>query len=572
MPVNIVNTENFAELREAHGYYVDKTGFLVRLLQDPAKPGHFRKPADVSLFTRPRRFGKTLFMLMLAEFFDITKDSRELFAGLKVADHENLCTAWMNQYPVVFLTLKGIEAENYKDAVDAIRIRIGALYSQFDEVLNNQHVKSGDRKLFQKLIDCKTGDMTLRGALLFLTNVLFQHYSKPVILLIDEYDVPVSKAAEHHYYNRMIIFMRNFLSDALKTNSFLKFAIVTGALRITKESIFTGLNNMDCFDISTDKYSDVFGFTQEEVDQLLVCADLEDKREQLKEWYDGYHFGERKDIYCPWSIMKCLEVLQDNPRSDLEAYWVNTSSNELTKGYTDHVPANIQDTMLSLMAGNSISVQINEKLNYNQLYKNKNNFWTLLYLTGYLTTINDNVGNSSSSVYRKARLAIPNKEVREAFEYEIKSWFDDIIPDENQNEFFDLFWEADAPNFERTLNERLASSASIRDYRYKEHFYHSLMLGIFLSSYKVFSNREAGTGFFDLMVLDESDQSAAVIEIKRARSIDGLDACVQAALKQIEERQYDTQLRANGCARILHWGMAFFKKSCKVAVRLATPS
>ncbi len=561
MPFKIFPTENFANLRQNGGYYVDKTRFLEQFLN--AWP-------EATLFTRPRRFGKSLFLSMLAEFFDIRKqgDGQTLFEGLAVSTNEKLCQEWMHQYPVISITLKGIDADNYEDAVVILREIIGDFCKKYEVVLSNKNINAGDRTIFQDLSDGATSDITLRRGLLFLTKILFQYYGKPVILLIDEYDVPVSKAADHNYYNKMLLFMRNFLSDALKSNPYLKFAILTGALRITKESFFTGLNNLKCYDIASPDYEDIFGFTQDEVDKMLTDAGCEERRDIIREWYDGYHFGERTDMYCPWSITNYLYDLQTRPREP-QAYWVSTSGNELTKGFVDHVPANIQDDMASLLAGNSIDVRINESLNYSQIYNDTNNFWTLLYLTGYLTTTCDSTNYSSSSPYKPKRLTIPNKEVLKVFEDEITSWFDNIVSYDIQSDLFQKFWDADAHGLEKLLNETILSSACFLDYQYGEHFYHSLLLGIFIK-YNPDSNRAAGTGIPDLTIHDYASRRGAVVEVKRARSVDDLDRCVQAALEQIADRKYDERLKVDGCEPILHWGMAFFKKSCRVAVRLAT--
>ncbi len=567
MPLNIINTESFAKLRREHGYYVDKTGFLVQFLQDPADANRFRPPADATLFTRPRRFGKTLFMSMLAEFFDMTKDSRELFAGLKVAEHKKLCNDWMNQSPVVALSLKSVDKATFAEALESIQKIVSGLCLQNRELQESPALDEEEREQLKILRRQKADKTTLGNALLILTRAMYFHYGKPTILFIDEYDVPVAKAAERGYYDEMLLFMRNFLSDALKTNPYLNFAILTGALRITMESIFTGLNNLSSFDIVADKYSDVFGFTQNEVDQLLARAGLEEKRGQLKEWYDGYRFGEREDIYCPWSIMQCLESQQGNPREPPRAYWVNTSGNELTRGFVEHVPASIQDDMASLLAGKSIVVQVNETLNYSQVYTSEDNFWTLLYLTGYLTPSSDEENCVDLAGPERTMLAIPNKEVRKAFNDEIKSWFENTIPKNSQHRFFRLFWDADAQNLEKMLTECLLLNSSFRDYQYREHFYHSLLLGIFMLGYPVTSNRESGTGVHDLAVLDKRKNRAAIIEIKSADSFDQLDDCVRTALEQIADRQYDAQLRADGCKHVFHWGMAFYKKSCRMAVR-----
>ena len=555
MSIKIQNTEKFDTLRKESGYYVDKTGFLEKFLESPA---------DASLFTRPRRFGKTLLMYMLASFFDITRNSRDLFAGLKVVENEKLCSDWMNQYPVIFLTFKEVEGFTFEDALDEIRTRMKNLYSDIVPRLDKNKLGIAERDILEDILSAHASIRSLRASLQTMSRILSARYDKPVIILLDEYDVPVAKAAERGYYDEMILFMRGFLSNALKTNDYLKFGILTGALRITKESIFTGLNNLDCFDIANPRYADVFGFTQCEVDQLLSDAGLEEKRDALRAWYDGYHFGDRSDIYCPWSIMKYLADVQSVPKEKPKAYWVGTSGNELTKGFRGHVPASIQDDMASLVDGKNIAANINTPLNYNQVYAKKDNFWTLLYLTGYLTSVDESV----SASHGRTTLTIPNREVREAFESEIKAWFDDIVPEDDLlDDFFQPFWDGDATKFEEELHERLLLSSSFRDYRYREYFYHSLLLGIFMLKYTVTSNREAGNGIFDLTVVNSDTNVAAVIEVKRAGSEKDLEASVEDALTQIEERQYDVELKARGYTTIYHWGMAFFKKSCKMGVR-----
>ena len=570
MPVNIVNTEQFTELRQSYGYYVDKTGFLLQFLQDPTDTTRFRSPSSVSLFTRPRRFGKTLFLSMLASFFDVTKSSRDLFAGLKVAENEKLCGEWMNQYPVILLSLKDVDKPTFERALARIHVLIRTFCSQHKYLLSSDKVSDEDKDYIRQYLGSKTDEDTLELALQVLTRALSCYYDKQTIVLIDEYDVPVAKAAGRDYYDDMIRFMRGFLSGALKTNPSLKLGILTGALRITKESIFTGLNNLDCFDIANPRYADIFGFTQCEVDQLLADAGLEEKRREIQEWYDGYHFGDRSDIYCPWSIMKYLADVQSIPGEKPQAYWVGTSGNELTRGFRGHTPASIQDDMVLLAEGKSIAASINPALNYNQVYAKKDNFWTLLYLTGYLTPSSDSADCVVAPGPGQTVLAIPNREVREAFESEIKAWFDDIAPEDDLlDDFFQPFWDGDATKFEQELHERLLLSSSFRDYRYREYFYHSLLLGIFMLKYTVTSNREAGNGVFDLTVVNNDKNIAAVIEVKRADSEKELEACVEKALLQIEERQYDAELASKGYATILHWGMAFFRKTCKMGVRRA---
>ncbi len=407
MPPKFLETDIFAELRQKGGYYVDKTRFLEQFLYAPAK---------ATLLTRPRRFGKSLLMSMLAEFFDITKDSRELFVDLAVSSNDELCAQWMNQCPVISLTFKDVKMDSYELALKGIHSEVHRFCNNHKYLLSSELVKDNDKDNMEQCLSDTIDEFELEHSLYSLTSAMSSYYGKSAIVLIDEYDVPLAKSAEKGYYDEMIDFMFSLLSPALKSNPYLEFGILTGVLRITTDSIFSGLNNLDYIDISSPEYEDIFGFTQEEVDKMLADAGFEDRRDIIREWYGGYHFGNRTDMYCPWSITKYMSALQKCP-SEPQAYWVNTSGNALTKDFVDHVPANIQDEMASLLAGNSIDVRINEILKYSQIYNSTNNFWTFLYLTGYLTTTSDSWG-SSSSRYNPRSLTIPNKEVRQFFKDE----------------------------------------------------------------------------------------------------------------------------------------------------------
>lgn len=549
----LIGGEVFSEIRRGKYYYVDKTGFLNDFLPLSAK---------VSLITRPRRFGKTLFMSMLAEFFDITKDSRDLFAGLKVSTNEELCKEWMNQYPVIFLSLKDIDKPTYARALKRFQEEITKFCKKHKYLLSSEKVEKEDKVQLQKFLDREADEDTLGLSLELLINALASYHGKPAIVLIDEYDVPVAKAEENGYYDEMIQFMRGFLSSALKTNQEnLMFAVLTGCLRITKESIFTGLNNLKCYGISDQKFADVFGFTQTEVDKLLADANLSSRKEEIKTWYDGYRFGKNQEIYCPWSIMNYIDDVQNNPETAPAAYWLNTSSNELVQRLIAHNPTDLTDTIDSLLAGNVLPVHINYATNYKNLTSTQEDIWSLLYLTGYLTKAPKEVADefllpgSGMDI-----LTIPNKEVTEIFRDELKKWFSHRLTSPQRTDLLQAFWKPDAELFVKLLSKTLLVSISMYDYR--EHFYHGMLTGLFLSTKaQTVSNLEAGEGRSDILVRDKN--LAAVIEVKRAKEEKELPALVEQGMQQIIDNQYDARFRINSSINtILHWSIAFYKKSC----------
>lgn len=549
----LIGGELFSEIRRGNYYYVDKTGFLNDFLPLSAK---------VSLITRPRRFGKTLFMSMLADFFDIAKDSRELFASLKVSANVELCKEWMNQYPVIFLSLKDIDKPTYARALKRFQEEITKFCKKHKYLLSSEKVENEDKVQLQKFLDREADEDTLGLSLELLINVLASYHQKPVIVLIDEYDVPVAKAEENGYYDEMIQFMRGFLSSALKTNQEnLMFAILTGCLRITKESIFTGLNNLKCYDISDSDYADTFGFTQDEVDTLLADAGLSSKKEEVREWYDGYCFGKNQEIYCPWSILNYVVDHMKDPQRDPTAYWLNTSGNELVQRLIAHNSTDLTDSIDSLLDGNFLPAHINYATNYKNLTSTPENIWSLLYLTGYLTKAPKEVADElllpGSGM---DMLTIPNKEVTEIFRDELKKWFSHRLTSSQRTDLLQAFWKPDAELFAKLLSQTLLVSISMYDYR--EHFYHGMLTGMFLSTKaQTVSNLEAGEGRSDILVRDKN--LAAVIEVKRTTEEKELPSLVEKGLKQIIDNQYDARFRGNPSIRtVLHWSIVFCKKSC----------
>lgn len=555
----LLGGENFAEIRKGNFCYVDKTGFLSDFL-DPL-------PAKVSLFTRSRRFGKTLFLSMLASFFDITKDSGKLFEGLKVAANAKLCEDWMNRYPVVFLTMKDVDRPDCTRAVRCIHSLISQYCSGHEYLLTSERVKDADKRFLRRCLSDEVDEDTLSHSLQVLTRALSDHYGRKTVVLIDEYDVPLAKAQENSYYDDMVQFMRWFLSEGLGANPSLKMAVLTGCLRVSQESIFSGINFVDCYDVATPAFADVFGFTQAEVDQLLVEAGCEEKADVIREWYCGYRFGTSYGMYCPWSILSYLRDTcrfnDDRPKP----YWVNTSGNELTKGFDGRIPASIQESMIRLMEGKHVSAVISSELNYNKIYNRTDYFLTLLYFTGYLTEKQTDDKNELQEKLNLTNLSIPNKEVKVSFENEISSWFADIMPEGMVfYEFLNSFWNGDVERLTNLLNERMISSASLHEYQYSESFYRALLRGIFQLRYVTLSNGDGGVGRGVLTVFDDNEQRVALIEVKAADSEETMEKTVSDALAQVEQ-QYDAGYGLKEYREILHWGMAFHKKSCRMGVR-----
>ena len=546
-----VGISDFAKIRDRKYYYVDKTKLISELLEE--------ETAEVTLITRPRRFGKTMAMSMLSHFFDIRKDSKAMFQGLRISEDRELCDEWMNQWPVLFLTFKDVNGLTFASAKEMLLNRIAEIYNDHSYLLEGPQVRENDRKVFEQLADEVSGNPTdamLKTSIALLMKLMWGYYGKPVILLLDEYDVPIAKASANGYYAEMLEIIRGMLSTALKDNDAMRFAVITGCLRIAKESIFTGTNNFVSDTISSSHLNEYFGFTQEEVDQILSDADQTDHAEDVKAWYDGYHFGEL-DVYCPWDVMNYLRDLRKNPKIKPASYWRNTSDNAIIRSFIDYAGENIHEKMETLLAGGYIIQKIREDLTYDYLHSSEENLWSILYSTGYLTQVRGEELPADT-----AALMIPNAEIRQIFETTVQEWFDDSARKENRTALFDAVWSGDIETLTEEMNELLRKTISYHDY--KEDFYHAFLAGIFTGAgYSVDSNRERGEGRSDVVVRNSSKGRVALFEAKYAKTLDGLEASCEAALRQIEDRQYAKDF-ADDYDDILCYGIAFYKKRCLV--------
>lgn len=551
-----VGNSNFQEIREKNLYYVDKTGFIIELLNYTDK---------VQLITRPRRFGKTLMMSMLNSFFDIEQDSKDLFSELKISQNEALCSEWMNQYPVIFLTFKEIEGLDFEAAYEGFRDLLADLFNKYSFVLNAENVNDYDRRLFADLQNGLASKMEIKKSLKLLTRLLYSYYDKRVIILLDEYDVPLAKASERGYYDEMLDLMRGIV-QVLKDNDNLNFAVLTGCLRVSKESIFTGLNNFKVVSITDSRFDEQFGFTDEEVQRLLADYHLKDHIEETKEWYDGYHFGDT-DVYCPWDVVNHVDCLLEDPNAEPQSYWINTSGNDLVKRFIDKADKTTRNEIERLIAGDMIEKSIRMELTYDEIDNSIDNLWSILFTTGYLTQ----QGKSERGVYR---LVIPNKEIREVYILQIQEWFKDSVLHNREpiNQLLKAIKEGDADTVEKDLTKILVNTISIFDTKSrkeeKEIFYHGILLGLLRceSEWLIQSNIESGDGLVDILIETEDPDAGIIIELKYAQTFQGLSKACENAMRQIRERRYDERLRNEGRNDILAYGIAFCKKKCKVVV------
>ena len=551
--INIpVGVSDFEQIRKNEYYYVDKSGMIAEILSTES--------TLVTLITRPRRFGKTLGMSMLASFFDIRKDSRNIFAGLEIAENRELCDRWMNQYPVIFLSFKDVDGLTFTSAYEMLAATITDLYKEHLYLLGSDKINPYDQEIIRRLVEGKASVTEVKRSLSLLITFMKMYYGKPVILLLDEYDVPVAKASDHGYYVQMLEIVKALMSTSLKDNPALKFAVLTGCLKIAKESIFTGTNNFVSDTISVSRLNEYFGFTQTDVDKLLTDAGKEEHAQQIKIWYDGYHFGD-VDVYCPWDVMNYLRDLQKNPDTKPESYWKNTSDNAIIRSFIDYAGSSITNKLESLMAGNYITQHIEDDLTYDYLHSSENNFWSVLYLTGYLTQVREHEMVTSLPDGISA-LKIPNAEIREIFESTVQTWFMENAKSWNRKHLFDAVWNEDVEKMTKEMNKLLRMTISYHDYR--EDYYHAFLAGIFAGAgYMVESNKEHGEGRSDIVITDVRESRPAVLEVKYARTLDKLESSCREALRQIDERMYAEEFRDN-YDQVLCFGVAFYKKKCLV--------
>ena len=562
-----IGMENFVEIRRNNFYYVDKTRLIEQLVE---------KWSEVSLFTRPRRFGKTLNMSMLRAFFEVGAEAN-LFDGLYISHKKELCEQYMGKYPVISFTLKNIEGQSFGEVKKSMKYLIGTIARQYSFLLESEKLSVVEKEIYRALLftnedgTFQMSDVALEKSLYRLTELLEKHYHKKVIVLIDEYDVPLEKAFHHGYYDEMVILIRNLFGNVLKTNEHLKMAVLTGCLRIAKESIFTGLNNFKVYPITMRAFDESFGFTDEEVQKMLTYYGLEEDYEIVKAWYDGYRFGD-VDVYCPWDVINYCSDRQYDPKLEPQNYWANTSSNDIISHFIDGMGGQRKVTRIELerlINGETVQKEINQELTYKELYSSIDNLWSTLFMTGYLTQKGDSNG-------KRYNLAIPNQEIRNIMTDHILQLFkEDVAKDGAMVETFcRALVDGNADRIEQLFTEYLTKTISVRDTfvrkPVKENFYHGILLGIL--SYKggwyVTSNRESGDGFSDIMVRIDDEDVGIIIEVKYAEN-GKEEEMSRKALLQIHEKHYEKVLLDEDIHKVMKYGIACNKKKCKVSMEIS---
>ena len=534
---------------------MDKTGLIRDLLNNWGK---------VNLFTRPRRFGKTLNMSMMKSFFEVGGD-KSVFDGLAISREKALCETYMGKFPVVFLSLKGVDGLTFETAYGMLRLLLRTEMLRMDFLKDSPRIPEKEKNSFMRFLNEQDTRDDVLDSLKMLSSLLFQHYGQKVVLLIDEYDVPLDKAFQHGYYREMVALIRGLFGQALKTNDSLQFAVLTGCLRVSKESIFTGLNNFKVLSIADARFDEHFGFTDAEVRQILDNYDLQEHFAETKEWYDGYRFG-KVDVYCPWDVINHVDRLVGEPDARPQAYWINTSGNDLVRRFVDKADKTTQSEIERLINGEAIEKTVRLELTYNEIDDSIDNLWSVLYTTGYLTQ----AGETEDGKYK---LVIPNREVREVFILQIQEWFKKtfVRDDKPMRAFCQAFQTGDAEAIQKHLNLILSKMISVMDTKardeQKENFYHGLLLGLLRSdpSWLILSNAESGDGFSDILIEPEDPDAGIVIEVKYSPTLAGMERTCEAALEQIRSKRYDERLRSEGREKITAFGITFCKKRCRVA-------
>lgn len=545
-----VGTSDFAEIRQEKFYYIDKTALIEELLKT--------RGTKATLITRPRRFGKTLNMNMLSEFFDIRKNSKDLFEGLYISNNKEICNNWQNQYPVLFLTFKSVDGLDFNNAAGQLKIVLADMCINHYYLTESKKVNEIQKERFMQIARKSSDINELKNALILVLNMMKAHYGKPVILLIDEYDVPLAKASENGYYKEMLDVIKGIM-QVIKDNSLLKTAVITGCLRIAKESVFTGMNNFVSDTISDTRLNEYFGFTQKEVTKLLEDTGLSTHSEEIQEWYDGYNFGGFY-IYCPWDVMNHVSRLLLNPEAKPAGYWKNSSGNTVIRSFIDAYSGTVKKKFEILMSGGYIIQNIKEGLTYDYIHSSEENLWSVLYFTGYLTRAKEEV--AGKNVFA---LSVPNAEVMEIFEDAVEEWFSETSNQWDKKTLFDAVWNRDDKVISAEMTKLLRQTISYHDY--KEDFYHAFFAGIFAGAgYIVESNKEHGEGRSDIIVQDYTGGRMAVFEIKYSKSQDSLESGCLKAIAQIDDKMYAKEFEED-YSQVICYGISFYKKRCMVKVK-----
>ena len=540
-----VGQTDFRTIRTTGSYYIDKTDNISRIIRDSASS---------ILFTRPRRFGKTTFQSMLRAFFDIREENHDIFSGLAVMDDEETVSGWMNKYPVVYLTFKDVDGLDFDSAIDVLKGKLMALYQGYGFIDIPDDAEGAAFRNIQ-LGECSTSDV--RRSLEILGKFLYRHYGKKVIIILDEYDVPLDKAEKNGYYIKMLDVMRAMLLSVLKDCPYTEKGILTGCLRISRKSLFTGLNNLTVYSVTGSEYASAFGFTEEEVMKLLRDASLEDKADIIRKWYDGYSIG-GISIYTPWDVISYVNRLQTDRDAKPENYWVNSSGNDVIKRLIDMTDAEVGDDYSTLINGDVICRKVNETLTYSNLYSSPENVWSLFLMTGYLTLAGGYDANEKNA------LRLPNEEIRRLFASSVDEWFSEKIAKSSRSELFDALWSGDAAALSEIISQYLFDTISYYDYR--EDYYHAFLAGLLSGAgYIVKSNRETGTGRADIMLFDKKNRKAAIFEIKRSHCRQAMDKDAERAIQQVDSRKYGKDL--DGFRTVLLYGAAFFEKDVTIKVK-----